>query len=93
MNKNKLKILVSNIKNIWQKLFKSKEDVLLYLCNGESLPDILSDDEEKKYIDMLDTENSEFADTEFPNVFSKFDVSPSLLLSAKYASSATTSVT
>ena len=61
MNKHKLKILVSNIKKIWQKLFKSKEDVLLYLCNGESLPDILSDDEEKKYIDMLDTENSEFA--------------------------------
>ena len=61
MNKNKLKILVSNIKIIWQKLFKSKEEMLLYLCSGESVPDILSDDEEKKYIDMLGTENSEIA--------------------------------
>lgn len=58
---SKIYKVVNYLKSIWQKIFKTKEDILLYLCNGESLPEILSDEEESKYIEMLSTENSEFA--------------------------------
>jgi len=33
------------------------QDDLLYLCNGEALPETLSDEDEKKYIDYLEQNN------------------------------------
>lgn len=35
--------------------FRNKRGVLYYLCGGEALPQALSEEEEKKYIDMLVT--------------------------------------
>jgi len=63
MNKklNKIKSLVKYLKNLFSKVFEVNENCLMYLCNGESLPEILNEDEEKKYIDMLDTDKAEFA--------------------------------
>ena len=58
---SKIYKMMSMLRSVWQKVFRTREEVLLYLCNGESLPDILSEDEETKYIDMLSTENSEYA--------------------------------
>ena len=58
---SKIYKMMTMLKSIWQKVFRSRDEVLLYLCNGESLPDILSEDEETKYIEMLSTENSEYA--------------------------------
>lgn len=58
---SKIYKLISSIKNLWQKLFRTKENILMYLCNGESLPDILSEDEEGRLIEMLSGENSEYA--------------------------------
>lgn len=56
-----LKYYMNQVKNIWKKLFESKEDLLLYLSSGESLPDILSEEDERYYIEMLSSENSELA--------------------------------
>lgn len=56
-----LKYYMNKVKNIWKKLFESKEDLLLYLSSGESLPDILSEEDERYYIEMLSSENSELA--------------------------------
>ena len=63
MNKDrsKLKELLAKIKNAWIKLFKIKDNALMYLCNGESLPEILNDDEEKLYLSLLESDQSEFA--------------------------------
>lgn len=61
MLKSKINCYIKKLKSIWQKVFKSKENILLYLCNGESLPEILSDDEESKYINMLGGEDGEYA--------------------------------
>lgn len=58
---NSLKQLISKFKEMWLKMFSYKEDLLLYLCNGESLPDILTDDEERLYINLLESSDSEFA--------------------------------
>lgn len=56
-----LKYYMNKVKNIWEKLFESAENILLYLNSGESLPDILSEEDEKYYIEMLSSENSELA--------------------------------
>lgn len=58
---NSLKKLIIKFKDMWLKMFAYKEDLLLYLCNGESLPDILTDEEEKLYINLLESSESEFA--------------------------------
>ena len=52
---------MNKVKNIWEKLFESAENILLYLNSGESLPDILSEEDEKYYIEMLSSEDSELA--------------------------------
>lgn len=57
----KLKKIMSLFKNLWCDFFAIQENSLLYLCNGESLPEILSDDDEKLYISLLETDQSEFA--------------------------------
>ena len=49
------------IKRAWDNFFNIKESVLMYLCNGESLPEILSDEDERLYINLLDSEDAEFA--------------------------------
>ena len=54
-----LKYYMNKVKNIWEKLFESAENILLYLNSGESLPDILSEEDEKYYIEMLSSEDSE----------------------------------
>jgi len=59
--KLKLKKLMQMLKNIWNDVFIIQENSLLYLCNGENLPEILSDDDEKLYISLLDSDQSEFA--------------------------------
>lgn len=59
--KLKLKNLFKALHSIWNKIFNCSEDSLLYLCNGEMLPDILSDDDEKMYIMMLDTDQGDYA--------------------------------
>lgn len=56
-----LKVLISKIKSIWQKFYGYNNDILLYLSSGESLPEILSEDDEKYYIDMLSTPECEIA--------------------------------
>lgn len=56
-----LKYYMNKVKNIWEKLFESTENILLYLNSGESLPDILSEEDEKYYIEMLSSEDSELA--------------------------------
>ena len=56
-----LKYYMNKVKNIWGKLFESAENILLYLNSGESLPDILSEEDEKYYIEMLSSEDSELA--------------------------------
>ena len=56
-----LKYYMNKVKNIWEKLFESAENILLYLNSGESLPDILSEEDEKYYIEMLSSEDSELA--------------------------------
>ena len=61
MSDGKIRKLICSIKGVWDKLFNIKESALMYLCNGESLPEILSDDDEKLYISMLDSEDQEFA--------------------------------
>lgn len=53
--------IIKTLKSIWKGIFETREQTLLYLCNGESLPEILSDDEENTYIQMLAGENSEYA--------------------------------
>jgi len=58
---SKLKKLISYIKNLYSQIFDVKDNLLLYLCNGESLPEILNDEDEKLYISLLESENSEYA--------------------------------
>ena len=50
-----------SIKKMLGNIFTIQDNVLLYLCNGESLPDILSDEDEKLYISLLDSDQCEFA--------------------------------
>lgn len=57
----KLKKLMKLFKNIWNDIFVIQENSLLYLCNGESLPEILSDDDEKLYIALLETDQCDYA--------------------------------
>lgn len=57
----KIKELLFKIKESYSGLFESKSSLFLYLWSGESLPEILSEDDEKYYIDMLDTSDSEIA--------------------------------
>lgn len=52
--KNLINKYLNKIKKIF-KLFESEENGLLYLCNGEALPETLSAEEEKVYIDLLDS--------------------------------------
>ncbi len=56
-----IKKFVDKIKNIWKKFLQTKDELLLYMCNGESLPEILSEDDEKYYIDMLGTDKQDLA--------------------------------
>ena len=48
-----MKKLLLKLKNILRKFSLKDGEILLYLCNGEALPDTLSDDEEKLYFDMI----------------------------------------
>lgn len=48
-----MKKLLLKLKNVLRKFSLEDSDILLYLCNGEALPDTLSDDEEKMYFDMI----------------------------------------
>lgn len=59
--KSKIKNLIAALKKIWSNIFNIQENNIMYLCNGESLPEILSDDDERLYISLLDSEQSEFA--------------------------------
>lgn len=59
--KLKLKSIFKSLQSIWNKIFNIQEETLLYLCNGESLPEILSDDEERLYTSLLDSEQSDYA--------------------------------
>lgn len=52
-----MKKLVQYLRNLISKFFSTKENLLLYLCSGEALPSILSDEEEKKYIDLLEKDD------------------------------------
>ena len=61
MKDSKIQKLIYLIKNIWEKFFSIKENALMYLCNGESLPEILNDEDEKFYISLLDSDDSELA--------------------------------
>ena len=45
-----MKKLFLKLKNIIKNFCESKENLLLYLCNGDALPSILSEDEEREYI-------------------------------------------
>lgn len=58
---SKISKALIKIKDLWQKIFKSKDNILMYLCNGESLPDILSEEDESRYIEMLAGDNCEYA--------------------------------
>jgi len=49
-----LKNLILKLKKIIKSWSDVKENLLLYLCNGEALPTILTDDEEKVFIDLLE---------------------------------------
>ena len=61
MKDGKIRNLLFYIKRAWDNFFNIKESVLMYLCNGESLPEILSDEDERLYINLLDSEDAEFA--------------------------------
>lgn len=61
MRKTYLSNIKNKLKEIWSKFFCLDDETLLYLCNGETLPEILDEDSEKKYIDMLDGDNAEYA--------------------------------
>lgn len=56
--KNKIFQLLKKI--LHRNLLESNENLLLYLCGSEALPLALNEEEERKYIEQLDT-NSEFA--------------------------------
>lgn len=45
--------LINKLKKVLSKLNIKEENILLYLCSGEALPTILSDEDEKKYVDLL----------------------------------------
>lgn len=49
-----MKNLILKLKKIIKSWSDVKENLLLYLCNGEALPTILTDDEEKVFIDLLE---------------------------------------
>ena len=49
-----MKNLILKLKEIIKSWSDVKENLLLYLCNGEALPTILTDDEEKVFIDLLE---------------------------------------
>ncbi|MGN0960890.1 MAG: sigma-70 family RNA polymerase sigma factor, partial [Christensenellales bacterium] len=50
-----MKKLLKRLKQIFQRLNLDEDNILLYLCNGEALPVTLDEDEEKKYIELLDS--------------------------------------
>ena len=52
-----MKKLFLKLKNIIKNFCESKENLLLYLCGGDALPSILSEDEERDYI--LKSENGD----------------------------------
>jgi RNA polymerase sporulation-specific sigma factor len=52
-----VKKLFLKLKNIIKNFCESKENLLLYLCGGDALPSILSEDEEREYI--LKSENGD----------------------------------
>lgn len=55
------KRLFTNIKRFFSfNPFRSRRGVLYYLCGGEALPQALSEEDEKKYVDMLET-HSDYA--------------------------------
>ena len=49
-----MKKLLLVLKRMIKKLSIDEENVLLYLCGGEALPETLDDDEEKMYIDLME---------------------------------------
>lgn len=48
-----MKKLLLKLKNLLNKLNLSENEILLYLCSGEALPETLSEDQEKIYLDMI----------------------------------------
>lgn len=48
-----MKKLLLKLKKLFQKLNITEENILLYLCGGETLPATLEEDEERKYIELL----------------------------------------
>jgi len=53
-----MKSLIKKIRELIIRFFETKESLLLYLCNGDALPSILTDEEEKMYIELLDKNDS-----------------------------------
>lgn len=60
-SKSRIKLMINKLKTIFNKYFDLSDNIVLYLCSGESLPEILSEDDEKKYIEMLSSDNAELA--------------------------------
>ena len=48
-----MKKLLNKLKKLLHKLNFEDNDILLYLCSGEALPETLTEEEEKKYMDMV----------------------------------------
>ena len=56
--------ILSIIKKLFKKLSSSincSEDVVNYIFSNDSLPEPLTDDDEKMYIGMFDTINNDYA--------------------------------
>ena len=49
--------LLKKLKNLLHKLNLEDNDILLYLCSGEALPETLNESEEKMYMDMIKVGN------------------------------------
>jgi len=52
-----MKKLIMKLKKLLQKFNLEENNILLYLCSGESLPETLSEDEEKVYFEMIKAGN------------------------------------
>jgi RNA polymerase sporulation-specific sigma factor len=52
-----MKNLLLKIKKLLSKINIINDDVLLYLCSGEALPETLSEEEEKMYVNMKENGN------------------------------------
>jgi RNA polymerase sporulation-specific sigma factor len=48
-----MKKLIFKLKKLLKKFSIEDENILLYLCSGEALPETLSEDDEKMYFDMI----------------------------------------